>query len=599
MLASAGVVLNLVGLAAAVRTTHDTGAKASTGANTLRASRTCSTSCADSDEVNPWLQEGCPLYDSCMTAAEERKEYYPHFTTEWCDNWLTQLTMEACDREEGDGLGSQKKLNKMTAVLGVVSKVTPDDGAHFKGCGDATTCETCLATQHRFGVRAHDVTSGACEWTGAACVQLDISLTPQVVYSASSDCPAPSTELNASEAESMLEESSGRKGRKVGLLIAWDYKASEGALWGTAHDLEAMYKKLLESNYSAEDIYVMTDSQRAKKIGANNYGVAKPSASVFRKIGHFLKISELYDKNTAAEAQEQNSAADVLHVLSSVIATLRKGDEFFFFFSGHGYGKVTDYNGDELNGYDEALLMPNDDLLVDDAFYARLLKIPRGVKVSLVVDACHSEGFSDLPFNYDPDARTWCTDTAETKALPQADIVYLASSHNSQTSVDRGSFKGGALTHYLEKYGWESDMMYKYLNKMIENFKSDAHQYEQTPRMAAFPSFPDCNEYSPFIGAVGDRYPARKKKSRSHYLHFSGLQQRMAPICTHGLGEYSRDMATRAQRYFVEDVSLGNAKLTVRGSSIEGWPAGAKEKDRVRPPDWYHYSHPQDHAICG
>jgi uncharacterized caspase-like protein len=87
--------------------------------------------------------------------------------------------------------------------------------------------------------------------------------------------------------------------------------------------------------------------------------------------------------------------------LSWLVQGCQPGDSLVFHFSGHG-SQQKDYNGDELDGYDETLC-PTDfetqGMIVDDEINAVIVKpISHGVKLHAIIDACHSGTVLDLPF---------------------------------------------------------------------------------------------------------------------------------------------------------------------------------------------------------
>jgi hypothetical protein len=64
------------------------------------------------------------------------------------------------------------------------------------------------------------------------------------------------------------------------------------------------------------------------------------------------------------------------------------GDMIYIHYSGHGT-YVEDKNGDEIDGYDEALYL-YDGVLIDDDLNAILQTVPNGVTVVLLLDSCFS-----------------------------------------------------------------------------------------------------------------------------------------------------------------------------------------------------------------
>ncbi|PIA32515.1 hypothetical protein AQUCO_04400008v1 [Aquilegia coerulea] len=77
------------------------------------------------------------------------------------------------------------------------------------------------------------------------------------------------------------------------------------------------------------------------------------------------------------------------------------GDSLVFHFSGHG-SRQRNYNGDEMDGYDETLCpldFETQGMIVDDEINTTIVKpLPRGVKLHAIIDACHSGTILDLPF---------------------------------------------------------------------------------------------------------------------------------------------------------------------------------------------------------
>lgn len=72
-----------------------------------------------------------------------------------------------------------------------------------------------------------------------------------------------------------------------------------------------------------------------------------------------------------------------------------------FHFSGHG-DRQTDYDNDEVDGFDEALCPLDHDTegkIIDDEINATIVRpLPRGAMLHAIIDACHSGTVLDLPF---------------------------------------------------------------------------------------------------------------------------------------------------------------------------------------------------------
>lgn len=77
------------------------------------------------------------------------------------------------------------------------------------------------------------------------------------------------------------------------------------------------------------------------------------------------------------------------------------GDSLVFHFSGHG-SQQKNYNGDEIDGYDETLCpldFETQGMIVDDEINATIVRpLPRGAKLHAIIDACHSGTVLDLSY---------------------------------------------------------------------------------------------------------------------------------------------------------------------------------------------------------
>ena len=77
----------------------------------------------------------------------------------------------------------------------------------------------------------------------------------------------------------------------------------------------------------------------------------------------------------------KNKIIDIIH-------TIKSGDNFIVHYSGHGT-QVPDKNGDEKDGYDEALYL-YDGVLIDDDLGYILSGLPEGVTCLVLLDSCFS-----------------------------------------------------------------------------------------------------------------------------------------------------------------------------------------------------------------
>jgi hypothetical protein len=100
-------------------------------------------------------------------------------------------------------------------------------------------------------------------------------------------------------------------------------------------------------------------------------------------------------------ANLQATKDSVKNAISQIGAKADENDTFFFFYSGHGGGKQ-DFDGDEADGMDECLCLPDPygnvnegTYLTDDEFAVAVAQVQCGQKL-IVMDCCHSGSMLDF-----------------------------------------------------------------------------------------------------------------------------------------------------------------------------------------------------------
>ena len=151
---------------------------------------------------------------------------------------------------------------------------------------------------------------------------------------------------------------------KRALLVGINYLGSQYKLNGCINDVNNMASFLqTQLGYETKNIVMLTD-----------YTLVKPTR------------------------------ANILKGFDSLIKVLKSGDEAFFQYSGHGC-KIPDYNRDEESGYDSAIApidFTRSGFISDDLIRTNLIqKVPRGAKLYVILDACHSGTACDLRYKYD------------------------------------------------------------------------------------------------------------------------------------------------------------------------------------------------------
>nr|GLL21020.1 metacaspase-1-like [Ipomoea trifida] len=143
-----------------------------------------------------------------------------------------------------------------------------------------------------------------------------------------------------------------------------------------------------------------------------------------------------------------------------LVVGCQPGDSLVFHYSGHG-SQQRNYNGDEVDGYDETLCpldFETQGMIVDDEINATLVRpIPRGAKLHAIIDACHSGTMLDLPFlcRMDRSGRYMWEDhrprSGAWKGSSGGEVISFSGCDDDQTSADTDSLSQvtstGAMTY--------------------------------------------------------------------------------------------------------------------------------------------------------
>jgi hypothetical protein len=155
-------------------------------------------------------------------------------------------------------------------------------------------------------------------------------------------------------------------GRRRALLIGINYPGTTAALRGCVNDARNIQRLLLRHGYpnDSSHMVMLTDDTRDK-----NY---------------------------------MPTGDNIFKALQWLVQGLSAGDVLFFHYSGHG-AQVKDKSGMEVDGMNETIL-PSDykrRQITDDELWGSIVyPLPSGVRLTAIMDCCHSGTGLDLPYDY-------------------------------------------------------------------------------------------------------------------------------------------------------------------------------------------------------
>lgn len=211
-------------------------------------------------------------------------------------------------------------------------------------------------------------------------------------------------------------------GKKRAVICGISYRYSRHELKGCINDAKCMrYLLINKFNFPSDSILMLTEEE------TNPYSI--PSKLNLRMALHWL------------------------------VQGCQPGDSLLFHYSGHG-SRQRNYNGDEVDGYDETLCpldFETQGMIVDDEINATIVRpLPHGVRLHAIIDACHSGTILDLPFlcrmsrsgqyvweDHRPRSGVW-------KGTSGGEVISFSGCDDDQTSADTSALSKitstGAMT---------------------------------------------------------------------------------------------------------------------------------------------------------
>ncbi|CAL0333655.1 unnamed protein product [Lupinus luteus] len=138
------------------------------------------------------------------------------------------------------------------------------------------------------------------------------------------------------------------------VLIGCNYRGTKAELKGCINDVWKMHTCLIKRyNFCEEDIVVLIDTD---------------------------------------ESYTQPTGKNIRVELQRLVGSAMEGDVLFVHYSGHGTRLPAESGEEDDTGYDECIVPSDMNLITDDDFKDLVDELPRGVRLTIVSDSCHSGG---------------------------------------------------------------------------------------------------------------------------------------------------------------------------------------------------------------
>ncbi|MFH0725894.1 MAG: caspase family protein [Pseudomonadota bacterium] len=224
---------------------------------------------------------------------------------------------------------------------------------------------------------------------------------------------------------------------------------------------------------------------KALLVGVNRYKL--PGSDLQGCVNDVTNVRDILLKYFGFSVKQIRVLADgratrkaIFDRLDWLVKDAKSGDRLLFHFSGHG-SQIRDRDGDELKDHLDEILCPHDmdwegTYIVDDDLKKIFSTLPAGVRLEVLLDACHSgtgtreaAALALLPAEYGfksrfiaPPIDILCRQMGEEdlpvtrmlKATNPTNHVLFAGCRNNQTSADAyiGGAYNGAFTYYFCKH---------------------------------------------------------------------------------------------------------------------------------------------------
>lgn len=240
----------------------------------------------------------------------------------------------------------------------------------------------------------------------------------------------------------------------------------------------------------------VTYNGHKKKLEASVGNVKSMQQLLVNKLG-FPSASILILTEEESDRSRIPTKPNIQMALRWLVQGCQSGDSLMFYYAGHGC-QVPDEDGDEIDGYDEALC-PLDykvvGTIIDDEINATIVApLPRGATLHSVIDTCFSGTLLDLPFLCKINKEglyMWEEQYQLTKKGTSGGKAFsISACADDQNSADTSAFTGnpiGALTFsFIQAIESESKLTY---GSLLSSMRQKVRQAQQVVgRFAPFAS---------------------------------------------------------------------------------------------------------------
>lgn len=244
-------------------------------------------------------------------------------------------------------------------------------------------------------------------------------------------------------------------GRKKALCIGINYSGQNHALRGCVNDANNVRKWLIKYHgFRSEDIILLTDN--------------------------------------TSERRHLPTRQNLIDAMKWLVRSARTHDSLFFHYSGHG-GQVEDQDGDEIDGFDEAIF-PLDykkaGVILDDELYEIMVsRLPTGCRLTALFDSCHSGTVLDLPYIYSCQGRLKGEHVAgpwRKRRATQGDVISWSGCKDGETSADTfhdGVAVGAMSNAFISTLKQRPNQSYQELLHSVRQILGP--KYNQTPQLGS------------------------------------------------------------------------------------------------------------------